>query len=131
MKSFNGRCAPAPHMWMTAEEVVNCSLRKLSSKQVIVIPGMGYGIVGRLAQMPVLQPLMQWATRVPRLAPCAEQVLAGCPAPVLEVVKVLEAPPPVQFANGPNTTASCNDESSYRTGDGVEVAIGDCATALR
>ena len=87
MKAFNLRYAPAPHLWMSAEEVVNCSLRRLSRKQVIVIPGLAYSILGRLAQMPVLQPLMQWATRGSRVAPSRGQTIEGCPAPALEVAK--------------------------------------------
>jgi uncharacterized protein len=87
MKAFNRRYTPAPHLWMSADEVVNCSLRRLSSKQVIVIPGLGYSVFGRLAQMPVLQPLMQWVTRGLRLSHSTGQAVEGCPAPALEVVK--------------------------------------------
>jgi uncharacterized protein len=79
MKGFTLRRSPA-HMWMTAEYVVNCALSRLSSRQVIVIPGLGYRLVGRFAQMPLLQPLMRWLTRVPRLPPTPAQPVAPCPA---------------------------------------------------
>ena len=79
MQGFHVRCAPAAHLWMTAEEVVRCSLNRLSGRQVVVIPGLGYRVLGRLAQMPVLQPLMRWITRVPRRplseAPAVDPVL--------------------------------------------------------
>jgi short-subunit dehydrogenase len=81
MKQFDQRYAPAGHLWMTPEEVVNCSLRRLYSKQVIVIPGFGYSIFGRLAQMPILQPLMQWVTRGPRVAPAPAPAIEPCPEP--------------------------------------------------
>lgn len=68
MKAFH-QCAPAPHLWMSADDVVRCSLRRLGGKRVIVIPGLRFRILGRLAQMPLLQPLMQWITRVPRVPP--------------------------------------------------------------
>ena len=88
MKGFSVRCAPPAHMWMSADEVVNCSLNRLGSRQVIVIPGLGYGILGRLAQMPMLRPLMQWATRVPRNSlPSPVQDVGTCPAPALEIVE--------------------------------------------
>jgi uncharacterized protein len=67
MKGFH-QCAPAPRMWMSADKVVECSLRRLGGRQVVVIPGLKFRILGRLAQMPLLQPLMQWITRVPRQA---------------------------------------------------------------
>jgi short-subunit dehydrogenase len=69
MKSFQK--SPATHMWMTAEEVVDYALAKLSTKQVLIIPGLGYKIVSRLARMPFVQPIMQWVTWVPRPAPKA------------------------------------------------------------
>ena len=87
MKGFNLRCAPAAHMWMSADEVVNCSLRRLSGNQVIVIPGFGYSILGRLAQMPVVQPLIQWITWGPRVIPNKAPALESCPRPALGVAK--------------------------------------------
>jgi len=80
MKSFSLRRSPAAHLWMSADEVADCSLRKLSGKQVLVVPGFGYGIVGRLAQMPFLQPLIQRITRAPRSVASNGQPHLGLPA---------------------------------------------------
>jgi len=87
MKGFTLQRVSAGRLWMTADEVVSCSLRKLRSQQVIVIPGMAYSIFGRLAQMPLLQPFMQWMTHVPRLptfAPLAPSLapIASSPEPI-------------------------------------------------
>ena len=67
MKSFNMEEVPAG-LRMSAETVVNCSLRRLGGRRVIVIPGLRYRILGRLAQMPLLQPLFQRLARRPRCA---------------------------------------------------------------
>jgi short-subunit dehydrogenase len=82
MQGFQLRCAPAERYWMSPDEVVDCSLRRLSGRQVIVIPGLTYRVLGRLAQMPVLQPLFQWATWGPRTLPCPAP--GGVPAPSAE-----------------------------------------------
>jgi uncharacterized protein len=91
MKSFNLLCSPAAHMWMTPDEVVDCSLRQLGGKQVVVFPGIKYRLLGRLAQMPLLRPLMQRFTRLPRMAPSQEQRPARPaeprPEPVLNAAK--------------------------------------------
>jgi uncharacterized protein len=87
MKSFNQRCAPAASLWMAPDDVVNFSLRRLSRKHVIVIPGLRYSILGRFAQMPVLQPLFQWLARRPRVAPGAAAAAEACPQPAMEVAK--------------------------------------------
>ncbi len=79
MSAFKLRRSPAAHMWMSADAVVNCSLRRLAGKQVIVIPGFGYRILGRLAQMPLLRPLLQWITRAPRSAPSNVQPVEAGP----------------------------------------------------
>lgn len=79
--------APAPHQWMSADDVVSCSLRRLSGRDVIVIPGLGNSILGRLAQMPVLRPLVQWLTRMPRVAPNSAPSAEPCPAPSLGIPK--------------------------------------------
>lgn len=71
MKGFN-RLAPSARMWASADDVVDCSLRRLSRGQVVVIPGYGYRFIGRLAQMPLLQPLMRRITRVSRS--CGQEV---------------------------------------------------------
>jgi hypothetical protein len=44
-------------------------LRLITLLWRVVIPGLGYRLVGRFAQMPLLQPLMRWLTRVSRLLP--------------------------------------------------------------
>jgi uncharacterized protein len=89
MKGFHLRCAPAAHLWMSAEEVVNCSLRRFG-KQVIVIPGFWYRILGRLAQMPVLQPLMRRLAQVPR-GPSPAETVDPCPAPAIVVAELRES----------------------------------------
>jgi uncharacterized protein len=83
MKGFTLQRVTSKRLWMSPDEVVSCSLRSLSRKQVIVIPGVGYSIFGRLAQMPLLRPLMQWMTHVPRLSTAATQTLDPCPLPQL------------------------------------------------
>lgn len=78
MQAFKDRCAP--HLWLSPDEVVAYALRNLGSKQVLLVPGFKFRVLARLAQMPLLRPLMQWITRVPRrLAPvgaCAEATLS-------------------------------------------------------
>jgi short-subunit dehydrogenase len=101
MKGFSLRCAPAAQYWMSPDEVVRCSLRRLSSGQVIVVPGLTYRLLGRLAQMPLLQPLFQWATWAPRLAPSPAPAVGPapdtaptvdpCPAPAFAVAEVPES----------------------------------------
>jgi short-subunit dehydrogenase len=83
MKGFTLKRVTSERLWMSADEVVRCSLRSLSRKQVIVIPGLGYSIFGRLAQMPMLRPLMQWMTHVPRLLPSAPQAVSPGAVPEL------------------------------------------------
>lgn len=91
MKGFYLRGVPAAHLWMTPDQVVNCSLRRLGSRQVIVVPGLGYRILGRFAQMPVLQPLISWLARAPRNAPSAAptpvQPAEPRPTPAFRVAK--------------------------------------------
>jgi short-subunit dehydrogenase len=90
MKGFGLRCSPASHLWMSADEVVKCSLHRLGGKQVIVIPGLGYPILGRIAQMPLLRPIMQWVMRGPRQAP-KTATIDPCPAPALMAAKHTES----------------------------------------
>ena len=71
MKGFS-RVAPSARMWATAEKVVDCSLHRLSRGQVVVIPGYGYRVIGRLAQMPLLQPIMRRIARISRS--CAREM---------------------------------------------------------
>jgi uncharacterized protein len=53
-------------LWMTADDVVECSLRSLRRKQVIVTPGWRTGLVGRLMRMPVFQPIVRALVRQER-----------------------------------------------------------------
>jgi short-subunit dehydrogenase len=69
MKAFNVRCNPAESLWLTPDQVVECSLANLSPKKVLVFPTFKYRLFGRLAQFPILRPLMQRFTRLPRTAP--------------------------------------------------------------
>jgi short-subunit dehydrogenase len=75
MKGFDPREIPSARFWMSADDVVSCALRSLSGKRVLVIPGLGYRVLARLAQMPLLWPLFRWIARRPRLA-----ANAGCSA---------------------------------------------------
>lgn len=77
MRAFHQR-TPAANLWMSPDEVVACSLRKMSRRQVIVIPGLRFRILGRLARMPFLQPIMQFFSRVPRM------MRRAAPQPVVE-----------------------------------------------
>jgi len=83
MQAFKTRPCPAAHWWMSADDVAECSLRRLGGKQVIVIPGFKFRVLGRLAQMPVLQPLTQWITRAPRSVPSPVQPDELCPESML------------------------------------------------
>ena len=80
MKSFSSRAAPGASMWMSADDVVSCSLRRLGGRRVLVFPGLRYRIVGRLAQIPMLRRIMQRATWLPRVAPGAAQSAEGAAA---------------------------------------------------
>jgi len=93
MKSFSSRCNIAANMWLTAEEVVDCSLAKLSNRQVLVFPSLKYRLVGRLAQIPMLRPLMQRITRLSRAVPAEAQSEepCDCPAPEAEARVVKQA----------------------------------------
>jgi short-subunit dehydrogenase len=73
MRAFRLRRSPSANVWMSPDRVVDCSLRRLGRRKVIVIPGVRNRIVGRLAQMPVLQPLMQRLGWRPQLGPCPAQ----------------------------------------------------------
>jgi uncharacterized protein len=87
MQAFKLRRSPSAHMWMSADAVADCSLRRLDGKQVIVIPGFGYRVLGRLAQMPLLQPLMQWITHAPRSVRSTVQPVECCPEPIVGELK--------------------------------------------
>ena len=66
MKSFDSRKIH-DRFWMSTDDVVNHSLRRLSGNQVLVIPGLRNQILGRLMQMPLVQPLVQLVTRPQRV----------------------------------------------------------------
>ena len=85
MQGFDARCVPAAHLWTSPDVVVKCSLNRLAGKQVIVSPGFTYRLLGRLAMMPVLQPLFQWATWGPRRAPSPPPAVEPRPAPAFSV----------------------------------------------
>lgn len=93
MKAFKLRASPAERLWMTPDQVVACSLSNLNSRQVLVVPGLGYRIAARFAQMPFLQPLMQWISRGPRSVPASTVVVSVPPTettsdqPVLSMAK--------------------------------------------
>jgi short-subunit dehydrogenase len=89
MKGFTTKTI-ATKLWMTADEVVECSLRRLNGKQVIVVPGLGYSIFARFARMPMIQPFMRWFTHVPRL-PMAPA--PGIPVAAMEACAVVSLTP--------------------------------------
>jgi hypothetical protein len=84
MRGFDLRQVPA-RLWMSAEDVVECSLRRLSGNRVIVFPGLRNRILGRLMQMPLFQPLVRRLTtarkRVARSMPSVKRSVAVAPAP--------------------------------------------------
>jgi short-subunit dehydrogenase len=83
MKGFDTRQVPARY-WMCSEDVVECSLRRLSGNQVVVFPGLSYRLLGRLAQMPLFQPLMgrlAGRERLPSRQQAAELATVLPPAP--------------------------------------------------
>ena len=62
MKSFDPEKVPK-QLWMSPDDVVECSLKNLSRRRVIVIPGWRNSILGRFMQMPVLQPIVRAIAR--------------------------------------------------------------------
>lgn len=90
MRGFDLRQVPA-RLWMSADAVVECSLRRLSGNKVIVFPGLRNRILGRLMQMPLFQPFVRrLATarkRVARRMPSAKRSVVPVPA-----AKVAENP---------------------------------------
>ena len=53
-------------LWMMPDDVVECSLRSLRRKQVIVAPGWRTGLLCRLMRMPILQPIVRALVRQER-----------------------------------------------------------------
>jgi short-subunit dehydrogenase len=82
----HGEFATSADLWMSPEQVVQFSMRKLAGKQVVVIPGMRYSILGRFAQMPLLQPMFQWFARRPRRK-VSEQSDEACATSAYSVAK--------------------------------------------
>jgi hypothetical protein len=66
MKAFDPGQVPSL-LWMSADDVVDCSLKHLTSKRVIVMPGWPNRILGRFMQMPVFQPLVRRLVRQERM----------------------------------------------------------------
>jgi len=65
MSAFDTRKTPR-WLWMRPDDVVECSLRSLSRKRVIVTPGWRTGLLGRFMRMPLLQPLVRALARQER-----------------------------------------------------------------
>jgi short-subunit dehydrogenase len=84
MRAYQSRPAPAAIWWMAADEVVDCALRSMGGKRVVVIPGLRFRILGRLSQMPLFQPIVQRLTWAPRSVPTQPVAPAQPVAPCLE-----------------------------------------------
>lgn len=80
MVGYDPRQSPKDSWWMTPDEVVAYSLKQMHGKQAVVVPGLGYRIVCRLARMPVAHPIIRWVSRQPRVAKSAATT-AAAPAP--------------------------------------------------
>ncbi len=65
MKTFDPRSIPR-WMWLTSEQVVDCSLRNLRRRRVIVIPGRRMALLARFMQMPLFRPIVQALVRQER-----------------------------------------------------------------
>jgi len=68
MAAFKTRRPPPELLWMSADAVVDCSLRNLAGKKVNVVPGLANQVLARMTQMPIVQPFAQWLFRYPRVA---------------------------------------------------------------
>lgn len=62
MQDFD-RSQVAGWMWMSAEKVVDCSLKKLAGRRTIVIPGWKNRVLARIMQTRILQPIVRAAGR--------------------------------------------------------------------
>lgn len=58
MDSFTEKQVPK-WLWIEPDKVVRCSLERLATGQVIVIPGLLCRILGRLMRMPLAQPIVR------------------------------------------------------------------------
>ncbi|HUT78194.1 MAG TPA: SDR family oxidoreductase [Polyangia bacterium] len=65
MAGFDRRQIPGP-LWMSPEDVVDCSLRSLSGKRVIVVPGLWNRVLAGLVRRSLLQPLVRFIARPKR-----------------------------------------------------------------
>jgi uncharacterized protein len=65
MKGFDAQKTPR-WLWMTPDDVVECSLRSLFRKQVIVTPGWRIRLLCRLMRMPIFQPIVRALARQER-----------------------------------------------------------------
>jgi hypothetical protein len=65
MRSFNAQKTPR-WLWMMPDDVVECSLRSLLGKQVIVAPGWRTGLLCRLMRIPIVQPIVRAIVRQKR-----------------------------------------------------------------
>ena len=66
MRNFDPQQIPR-FLWLEADDVAECSLKHLSRKRVIVIPGLVNRVLGRLMQMPLFQPLVRTLVRQPHV----------------------------------------------------------------
>jgi hypothetical protein len=62
MKGFD-RAVISKHLWMSAEDVVDYSLRKLSGRRVIVIPGWRNRLLAFYLRTWWLKPIIRALTR--------------------------------------------------------------------
>jgi hypothetical protein len=65
MRSFDAQKTPR-WLWMMPDDVVECSLRSLLRKQVIVTPDWRTGLLCRLMRMPIFQPIVRALARQER-----------------------------------------------------------------
>jgi short-subunit dehydrogenase len=65
MSGFDAQEIPR-WLWMMPDDVVECSLRGLLRKRVIVTPGWRTGLLCRLMRMPILQPIVRALVRQER-----------------------------------------------------------------
>jgi short-subunit dehydrogenase len=62
MSDFDKNQVPS-HMWSTPEPVVDYSLKSLTRKRLVAIPGWRNRLMGRLLRMPALRPIVLAVTR--------------------------------------------------------------------
>ena len=62
MREFD-RSQVAQRLWMSADDVVDYSLKKLAGRRTIVIPGWKNRVLARILRTPILQPIVRAAGR--------------------------------------------------------------------